>query len=102
MGEPMNCRTVQPLLSEYIDNRLSARDTWEVDKHLAACNPCSRALNEMRQTVRLVVDMPRFEVSVDFMERLQSRIESVRPEPQRAAWFAGLRELFRPRVLPGW
>jgi anti-sigma factor RsiW len=98
----MNCKTIQPLLSEYIDNALSARDTWEVDKHLADCNGCARALNELRMTVRLLGERPRFEVSADFMENLQSRIAAVQPEPPRAAWLASLREMFRPRALPAW
>src|SRR5438045_265717 len=58
----MNCRNIQPLLSEYIDNVLSARDTWEVDKHLAECNGCARVVNQMRQTVRLLAESDRFEV----------------------------------------
>jgi anti-sigma factor RsiW len=98
----MDCQKVQPLLSEYIDNVLSARDTWEVDKHLAVCNPCTRALNEMRRTVDLLASAPRFEVSTDFMEKLQGRISALEPKPSRGAWLASLREAFRPRVLPAW
>jgi anti-sigma factor RsiW len=98
----MNCQTIQPLLSEYIDNALSARDTWEVDKHLAECNACALALNEMRATVRLLGETPRFEVSDDFMEKLQARIAAVEPEPPRAHWLSNLRELFRQRALPVW
>ena len=98
----MNCRTVQPLLSEYIDNTLSARETWEVDRHLAECNSCNRALNEMRRTVGLVASSPRFEVSDDFMASLQVRLAGVEPSPARWAWLEGLRDLFRPRALPAW
>jgi anti-sigma factor RsiW len=98
----MNCNTIQPRLSEYIDNALSARDTWEVDKHLADCNACTRALNEMRQTVSILTEAPRFEVSSDFMEKLHARIAVIEPEPPRVTWLASVRELFRPRVLPAW
>jgi anti-sigma factor RsiW len=98
----MKCKQAQRLLSEYIDNTLSARDTWEVDRHLAACHECARLLNEMRRAVDALAAAPRFEVSTDFMERLQSRIENLRPEPARKAWLASLREMFRPRALPAW
>lgn len=98
----MNCNTIQPMLSEYIDNALSARDTWEVDKHLAECNACARALNELRTTVRLLTETPRFDVSADFMEKLHARIAAAEPEQPRAAWLTSLRELFRPRALPAW
>jgi hypothetical protein len=73
-----------------------------VDKHLAECNPCMRMLNEMRQTVSLLATAPRFEVSQDFMAKLESRIAGVQPAPARRAWLSGLRELFRPRTLPAW
>ena len=98
----MNCKTIQPLLSEYIDNALSARDTWEVDRHLGGCNSCVQAVNELRKTVSLMAEAPRFDVSANFMEKLQARIATLEPEPSRAAWFATLRQMFRPRVRPAW
>src|SRR5258708_2937961 len=98
----MNCKKFEPLLSEYIDNSLSARNTWEVDRHLADCNSCSRALNELRRTVDIVADSAQFAVSPDFMAGLQSRLAGLEPAPERRAWISWVRELFRPRVLPAW
>ena len=98
----MNCQTIYPLLSEYIDNALSARDTWRVDAHLAECNACVRALNEMRQTVRLVAEMPRFEVDAEFTEKLQSRLATIEPDRPRVAWLGNIRQLFRPKAIPVW
>jgi len=98
----MKCPNIKPLLSEYIDNTLSAHVTWEVDKHLADCNPCTRMLNEMRQTVSLLSAAPRLDVPPDFMAKLQSRIAAVEPAPPRRAWLSGIAEMFRPRVLPAW
>ena len=98
----MDCRNVQPLLSEYIDNALSGRSTWEVDRHLADCHECTRLLNELRRTADLVGSAPRFEVSPDFMSNLQSRLARLEPEPARSAWLEGIRRLFRPRVIPAW
>ena len=98
----MNCQRIHPLLSEYIDNALSARATWEVDKHLAECHHCTRMLNEMRRTVEALAAAPRFEVSGEFMERLQSRLANVEPEPPRSAWLSGLGAMFRPQLRPLW
>lgn len=98
----MRCSSVQPLLSEYIDNALSGRATWEVDKHLAECNVCARLVNEMRWTVGALTAAPRFEVSTDFMAQLQRRIADLEPESPRRVWLANLREMFRPRALPVW
>lgn len=98
----MNCRKAESLLSEYIDNALSARETWEVEKHLGLCNACTRLLNETRRTVNLLADAPRSEVSTDFVANLQARIANIEQEPARRAWVESLRELFRPRVRPVW
>jgi anti-sigma factor RsiW len=94
----MRCTNAQPLLSEYIDNALSARATFEVEKHLADCHECARALNEMRRTVDLVAQGPRFEVSGDFMDRLEARLRDLTPRQER--WAFGMPALWRPRLAP--
>jgi anti-sigma factor RsiW len=99
----MNCQNAKPLISEYIDNSLSARDTWELDKHFAECNPCARQLNEMRETVNVLAVAPRFEVSDDFMAKLQGRLSALEPETPRQTWLTNLREFFRPGLIrPAW
>ncbi len=96
----MNCRKVQPRLSEFLDNKLSARDTWEVDLHLADCHECTRVLNEMRRTVDLLAGAPRYEVSGDFIQNLQNRIGGMEPAAPRWAWVEAVRSALRPRALP--
>src|SRR5258708_37439088 len=94
----MNCKRALPLLSEYIDNSLSARDTWEVDRHLAGCNGCTRALNELRRTVDIVAESARFEVSPDFISCLQSRLEGLEPSTERrGGGFLGVVSYCPPR-----
>jgi anti-sigma factor RsiW len=90
------------LLSEYIDNRLSARETMELDKHFAGCNSCTRALNETRRTVAIVSQSPAFSVSDEFVANLQARLAHVEPEPARRAWLGDLREALRLRARPLW
>lgn len=98
----MICKNAQPLLSEYIDNGLSARQTWELDRHFAECHACTRALNELRRTVQLVNGAPRREVSGDFMAKLQARLEDVEPAQPRWAWLQAIRDFARPNMLPAW
>lgn len=102
----MNCHEIEPLLSEYIDNTLSARQTWEVDRHLAECNLCTHAANALRKTVALLSDAPTYDLSVDFMAKLQSRlaeVETNQPMPSFLQnWRTNLAEMFRPRVRPVW
>lgn len=98
----MKCSKVQALLSEYVDNALSARDTWEVERHLSICHECTRMVNELRRIVAVLSEAPRYEVSPDFMERLQARLFALEPEPTRKTWGDYLGHLFRPRALPAW
>lgn len=98
----MNCKQTQPLLSEFIDNSLSARDTFEVDRHLGQCRECEFALHEMRRTVQLLQSAPRYEVGAEFMERLNARLMQVRPTAPRWLWAQNLQQIFRPRMLPAW
>ena len=98
----MRCNAVEPLLSEYIDNRLSARQTLEVERHLSDCHACTRFLNELRRTVGVLASTPQFTVSEDFMANLQSRLEGLQPNPSPRAWMENIRALFRPRILPVW
>jgi hypothetical protein len=98
----MRCKSVEPLLSEYIDERLSARRTLEVERHLAECHACTRTLNELRRTVSLVQEAPALRVSEDFTAGLQARLQGLEPAPAPRAWLEGARALFRPRALPVW
>src|SRR5437667_11844587 len=93
---------MQPLLSEYMDNSLSARSTWEVDRHLSECHYCTRTLNELRRTASLLSEAPRAQVSDYFVLNLQAKLAGVEPAPPRNAWIAGVRQLLRPRALPAW
>lgn len=45
----MDCREIQKLLSPFLDNELSARDTFPVAEHLDACSACQQELEAMQQ-----------------------------------------------------
>ena len=80
---PSVCRDTQGLLSEYTDNTLSARQVWEVEKHLAVCKECGQASRQMQETVSLLRGAARFDTGDDFMARLHARLDDVSPEPAR-------------------
>ena len=75
------CRQVQTLLSDYIDNALPARQTWEVEKHLAACPDCAWQLREMQTTIQVLRAAPAFGTGDDFMARLHARLDGLEPKP---------------------
>ena len=106
---PPVCRDTQGLLSEYIDNTLSARQVWEVEKHLAVCKECGQASRQMQETVSLLRGAARFDTGDDFMARLHARLDDVSPEPARRQSVAErtrealsrVRDGFSARRIPG-
>ncbi len=51
-------RRVAGLLSSYIDGQVSRAERRVVEDHLAACDACSRELDELRRTVSLIGGLP--------------------------------------------
>ena len=43
----MNCKDVNELLNEYIDNELSPGQTAEVKAHLDGCDACKKEMEEL-------------------------------------------------------
>lgn len=46
-GGDVNCKDVNELLNEYIDNELSPGETAEVKEHLDGCDACKKELEEL-------------------------------------------------------
>ncbi len=85
------CGRMQILLSDYIDNTLSGRQVWEVERHLAECRVCADQAHEMQATVQLLQAAPRYDTGDDFMAKLHARLDTVEPEQARSP-LAGLRD----------
>jgi hypothetical protein len=54
------------MLSEYIDNRLGSEDKSLVEHHLDSCEACSKELESLRMTVRLLHRVPEVSVPRSF------------------------------------
>ena len=76
------CRINQNLLSEYVDGSLSARTTWEVEKHLSDCSACSSQASQLRELVNLLHNTETKDTSDEFMRNLYARLDSL-PQPER-------------------
>ena len=53
----MNCDEAQPLLDAYVDGELDAAGNLAIERHLAACPACARAVQE-RQAMALSLQSP--------------------------------------------
>lgn len=76
----VTCREVVELLSDYLDDAIRAPDWARLDAHLAACDGCSAALEQLRETVRVTGTLT------------EERVAEERLEPVRTAFRAWLSE----------
>jgi hypothetical protein len=53
------CRDIRPLLSNYMDNELTAADVRVVQAHVAGCQECASVLAEYRELRSLVRALPQ-------------------------------------------
>lgn len=85
---------VRARLSELLDGALSASDRSSVEKHLASCRDCARALERLRTAASLVKALPQQPLPTGFMQRLERRraqgegASSWTPPPARLVAFA--------------
>lgn len=48
----LSCQQVVELVTDYLEGRLSGRDRRAFEKHLKACDGCTRYLEQMRVTIK--------------------------------------------------
>lgn len=52
-GTGLSCREVVELITDYLEEALSADDRRRVEEHLDACPDCPKFVEQMRETIRL-------------------------------------------------
>ncbi|MGC4045967.1 MAG: zf-HC2 domain-containing protein [Armatimonas sp.] len=80
----LDCKKIQPKLSEYLDGTLPENESWDVQMHLSSCAVCTRASAELAATVRLVSSLPERGPSENFDDKLAARLANIvlTPHPQ--------------------
>jgi Putative zinc-finger len=73
------CDATQRLFGDYIDNTISGRDVWELERHVARCAHCSTALEQTRLTISALRNAERLDTADDFMANLHSRLDTLGP-----------------------
>jgi len=91
-NENSGCRAVEPLLADYLENALSARQIWEVEKHLTACPACTQLSQQMQATVHILRSADRYDTGDDFMAKLHARLDEVEPMRDTAQNSLGTRQ----------
>jgi anti-sigma factor RsiW len=54
----LTCQQVVELVTDYLEGSLGWRDRRRVERHLRACDACSRYIEQMRETLDLLGTVP--------------------------------------------
>jgi anti-sigma factor RsiW len=54
----LSCQEMVELVTDYLEGKLSWRDRRRVAKHLSVCHPCTRYVEQMRETLDLLGTVP--------------------------------------------
>ncbi|MGZ5128992.1 MAG: anti-sigma factor family protein [Actinomycetota bacterium] len=68
----VTCRQVVELLSDYLDDAIPAPDRARLDAHLAGCDGCSAALEQLRETIRVTGTLTEEQVAQEQLEPVRS------------------------------
>jgi len=92
---------VDALLSAYLDGELPARQSAEVERHLADCEACRRSLQALQHTDTHLRGMAAPEPSADFDRRFWQKVAAVEKETQRSPWSGFWLKGWRPILAGG-
>jgi anti-sigma factor RsiW len=90
----MKCKKCQDKIIFYLEGDLPARETREMEKHLAQCSSCAALAEELRKTLAVLHEEKNPEVNPFFYTRLKARMTS-----QTEKTFPALQPTFFVRVL---
>jgi anti-sigma factor RsiW len=105
MATMLDCKKIQPLLSEYVDGTLPDQSAWDVKMHVSSCAVCAQVAQELSATVNLLSSLPTLEPSANFEAMLAKRLADQVLTPRKPTVTERLRSgLFewwsRPLVRP--
>ena len=66
----MTCQELVELVTDYFEGALSRRDRARFERHIGACEYCTRYLEQMRITIRALGRLPVETVPADARETL--------------------------------
>ena len=70
-GGDLTCKEVVEIVSDYLEDALSAQDRARFEAHLAGCAGCTTYVEQMREIIRLTGMLTEDLVPVEQRERLR-------------------------------
>jgi anti-sigma factor RsiW len=76
----MPCRELVELVTDYLEDRLPARERARFEAHIADCEYCATYLEQLRQTIRALGRLPEESLSVEARDTLLNAFRGWRGE----------------------
>ena len=70
MTEDLPCQELVELVTDYLEDWLSARERQRFEAHLRICPGCRTYLEQMRQTLRALGHLPAESIEPESIERM--------------------------------
>jgi anti-sigma factor RsiW len=71
-GVGLSCDEVVRLVSDYLEGALTQADAARFEAHIVMCDGCAAYLDQMRETIRLVGELPEQSVPDATWNRLRN------------------------------
>ena len=94
----MECNNVKNLLYEFVTESLQGDDLIRVKNHLEGCENCSREVEKITHTVKLLDEVKPPPLSADFKATVLSRTQEL-PLPGKPVW-QRIKEHVMPYITP--
>jgi anti-sigma factor RsiW len=72
MTDDIACRELIELLTDYLEDALDPATRRAIDAHLRGCDGCTRALEQLRQTIRIAGSLTPEHLETPEREALRS------------------------------
>jgi anti-sigma factor RsiW len=76
----MDCKKVKNLISDYLDERLSAKDKKSFEEHISGCKKCEDELNSFLDSWKIMANYDTPEVGSDFTAKVVHRVHSLKEQ----------------------
>ena len=76
--DEMACQELVEVITEYLENTLSAEDRQRFEEHLAGCAGCRNYLEQMRTTIRLTGALRADAIPLELREQFLGVLKSVK------------------------
>jgi hypothetical protein len=70
LDRELTCAQLVELVTDYLERRLTLRDTERFEEHIAFCDGCSRYFDQMRTTIAVTGHLREDDLPNELQERL--------------------------------